>query len=78
MLTLTEPLSMLRTPFHSLQITGPPQGPRVHEPHPASIARTRPAVTGLRLERRCAGGVESSLCHRRAQQEVSPRYSQRE
>jgi hypothetical protein len=37
-------------PLHSLQITGPAQGPRVDKPHLASIARIRPAVTGRALK----------------------------
>ena len=48
--TLTEHLSMLCAPSHSLQITGPAQGPRVDKPHLASIARIRPAVTGRALK----------------------------
>ena len=45
MLTLTEPYSMLRAPFSSITDHG--TTPRlVHGPHSASIARTRPAVTG--------------------------------
>ena len=46
----TEPISMRGisrcNPVDSLQVTEPSQRPRVDVPHPASIARTRPAVAG--------------------------------
>ena len=58
---LKEHFPRLRAPFHSLQITGPAQGPRVDKPHLASIARIRPAVAGRALKdvakvvRNCSG-----------------------
>ena len=56
--------------FHvlSLQITGPRQSPRIDKPHPASIARTRPAVAWCtwkkiaQMMRNCPCVTNTGMC----------------